>query len=423
MLNNLESLERAKTLMPGGVNSPVRAFKQVDGTPPCMIRSQGAYLYDVEGKRYVDFIQSWGALIFGHGFKPVTEALTEQVQRGISFGASSKLELDFALELTKAMPNLEKIRLVNSGTEATMTAIRLARGYTKRDYILKFNGHYHGHADHLLVKAGSGLLTCGIPACAGVPEATASHTLTINFNDLEALETVFRQYGERLAAVILEPIAGNMNLVLPVPGFLESLRKLCDEYQSVLIFDEVMTGFRVAYEGAQGFYGIRPDLTCLGKVIGGGLPLAAFGGRAEIMDHLAPMGPVYQAGTLAGNQLAVTAGLVTLRHLSPDVYTELEKRNAQLISGLESLTQLGGLPFKGLYIGGMFGIFFLTEAAYANQTNEINIPVFKKFFHGMLERGVYFAPSAFEAGFVSSPHDEALIGHVLEIAEQVLKKL
>lgn len=410
-LKNYEAAEQAKQLMPGGVNSPVRAFQQVQGLPPCIVRGEGPYLYDVEGRRYIDFIQSWGACIFGHGAPHIVHAIQKQLEQGISFGANSKLEIDFALELIKAMPSLKKIRLANSGTEATMTAVRLARGHTQRDFIVKFKGHYHGHSDVLLAQAGSGLATCALPSSLGVPHTATQHTLVIDFNDFEALEHVFQQHGASIAGIIVEPIAGNMNFVFPQEGFLKALRSYCDQYGSVLIFDEVMTGFRVAHGGAQALYEIEPDLTCLGKVIGGGLPLAALGGRTEIMDLLAPIGPVYQAGTMAGHPLALAAGLSALQHLSPALYADLEKSTARLIKGLSRLAALQGIPFQGHYKGGMFGFCFS------------DVEFFKKFFHAMLSRGVYFAPSTFEAGFISTVHDANLIDQTLEIAEGVFKQL
>jgi glutamate-1-semialdehyde 2,1-aminomutase len=400
-----ELFERAQRYIPGGVNSPVRAFKGVGGTPIFIDRAEGAYLYDSEGRPYIDYVGSWGPMVLGHGHPEVVRAVQQQAARGISYGAPTELEIEMAERVCRLLPSIELLRLVNSGTEATMSAIRLARGFTGRDGLVKFEGCYHGHADALLVKAGSGALTLGVPTSPGVPADTARHTLTLDYNDLDSVARAFRQHGDRIAAVIVEPVAGNMNCVPPLPGFLEGLRALCDQYGAVLIFDEVMTGFRVALGGAQARYGVRPDLTTLGKVIGGGLPVGAFGGRRDIMEKLAPLGPVYQAGTLSGNPLAMAAGLKTLELISvPGFFEALEQKTLELAKGLRVEAARAGLPFTTQQVGGMFGLFF-TEApavqTYA-QVMACDAARFRAFFHGMLARGVYLAPSAYEAGFVSA---------------------
>ncbi|MGI9324537.1 MAG: glutamate-1-semialdehyde 2,1-aminomutase [Pseudomonadales bacterium] len=416
--------ERAKEKIPGGVNSPVRAFSGVGGSPVFFARGDGAYLWDEDGNRYIDYVGSWGPMIMGHGFEPVVSAVQEQAASAIGFGAPTMLEIQLAEEICARVPSMHQVRMVNSGTEATMSAIRLARGYTGRSMILKFNGCYHGHSDSLLVKAGSGVLTLGIPNSPGVPEGVAANTLSIPFNDAQALSEAFKSFGEQLACVIIEPIAGNMGCILPKAGHLQSLRKLCDEHGTVLIFDEVMTGFRVARGGAQELYGITPDLTTLGKVIGAGLPVGAFGGKAEIMNHLAPSGPVYQAGTLSGNPLAMAAGLALLNTLTPQVYAQLEARTQALVSGMQQLAEQQQLPMQFANVCGMFGLFFSEQAVSTfDEVAACDIERFRKFFHLMLERGVYLAPSAFEAGFVSGAHSEEVIDHTLNAFSDSLSAL
>ncbi|WP_194757058.1 glutamate-1-semialdehyde 2,1-aminomutase [Aliidiomarina indica] len=418
--------ESAQRSIPGGVNSPVRAFKGVGGHPIFIERAQGAYLFDVDGNRYIDYIGSWGPMILGHNHPEIRDAAIEAAERGLSFGTPTAAEITMAEKVIAMVPSIEKVRMVNSGTEATMSAIRLARGYTKRDKILKFEGCYHGHADSLLVKAGSGALTLGVPNSPGIPEDFAKHTLTVSFNNLDEVKQVFADLGDQIACIIVEPVAGNMNLILPEPGFLEGLRAICDEYGSVLIFDEVMTGFRVARGGAQEFYNIKPDLTCLGKVIGGGMPVGAFGGKREIMDYIAPTGPVYQAGTLSGNPVAMAAGLAALNLLnSPSIYMQLESRVTELTSGLQELANRKGIPFTTAQAGGMFGFFF-SEAAKVStyeQATHCNMEHFRKFYHEMLKRGVYLAPSAYEAGFMSLAHSETDIEETLQVAEHAFNLL
>ena len=397
----------AQTLIPGGVNSPVRAFRGVGGDPIFFKQGKGAYLTDVDDKCYIDYVGSWGPLILGHCHPAVVSALMAQAQLGVSFGAPTDLEIKLAKKIISLMPSIQQIRMVNSGTEATMTAIRLARGYTQKSKIIKFNGCYHGHSDSLLVKAGSGLLTLGIPSSLGILTHTVEYTLTANFNDLDAVAQLFEHHRDDIAAIIVEPIAGNMGFVLPKPEFLQGLRDLCDAYDAVLIFDEVMTGFRVALGGAQALYGVTPDLTTLGKVIGGGLPVGALGGRAEIMALLAPLGGVYQAGTLSGNPLAMAAGLATLTEVEkPDFYTKLSAMSAALVCALEDVCRTLNVPFLGRSIGGMFGFCFtqqdsVTDYADVAASDEA---LFKRFYHGMLQQGIYFAPSLYEAGFISSAH-------------------
>jgi glutamate-1-semialdehyde 2,1-aminomutase len=418
--------ETARRYISGGVNSPVRAFKAVGGTPRFIRKARGAFIHDVEGKAYIDYICSWGAVILGHAHPEVVRAVRKAAAGGLSFGAPTELETDLARAICSAMPGIEKLRMVNSGTEAAMSAIRLARGYTGRDRIVKFEGCYHGHADSLLVKAGSGALTFGIPTSPGVPVDLARHTLTLSYNDLDEARATFARVGDSIAAVIVEPVAGNMNCVPPEPDFLEGLRTLCTHYGSLLIFDEVMTGFRVAHGGAQALYGIQPDLTLLGKVIGGGLPVGAFGGRAEIMNQLAPDGPIYQAGTLSGNPVAMAAGLATLRLLDePDFYTRLGARARQLTDGLETCAREQGIPFTTNAVGGMFGLFFSSERKITRfrQVMECDQERFRHFFHGMLVEGIHLAPSAFEAGFVSAAHDDAAIEQTLAAAHRVMRTL
>ncbi len=408
----------AKTIFPGGVNSPVRAFRAVGGQPLFIARGQGAYLYDEDGRRYVDYVLSWGPLILGHAHPAVVTAIRDQAERGTSFGAPTALESALAREVLALLPALEMMRFVNSGTEATMSALRLARAYTGRNKIIKFEGCYHGHADMLLVQAGSGVATLGLPDSPGVPEGATRDTLVAPFNDLAAVEALFEGFDEQVAAVILEPVAGNMGVVLPVEGFLPGLRALCDRYGALLIFDEVMTGFRVALGGAQAVYGVRPDLTCLGKVIGGGLPVGAYGGRREIMETVAPAGPMYQAGTLSGNPLAMSAGLATLRALRrPGVWDELERKSAALAAGIGEAAREAGTPVQQARAGTMFATFFsnqpVTDWASAKRCDTER---FAHFFRGMLERGVYAAPSQFEAGFMSVAHSDDDIARTAEAA-------
>ena len=423
---NQRLFNAAKKVIPGGVNSPVRAYKAVGGTPVFIDHAHGAYIYDTDGKEYIDYVCSWGPMILGHAEPMVVAAVRAAAGQGLSFGAPTTMETKLAELICSAVASVEQVRMVNSGTEATMSAIRLARGFTGRDKIIKFEGCYHGHADGLLVKAGSGALTLGVPTSPGVPAAMAEHTLTLEFNNLEQVTTVFDEVGEQLAAVIVEPVAGNMNCVPPKSGFLGGLRNLCDQYNTVLIFDEVMTGFRVAAAGAQALYRVTPDLTTLGKVVGGGLPVGAFGGRAEIMAHLAPQGAVYQAGTLSGNPLAMAAGIATLQQvLEVGFYERLGERLDRLIEGLRSVASDTDIPLTTNHVGTMFGLFF-TEADTVSSFADVmacDTVRFGRFFHGMLEEGIYLAPSAFEAGFISSAHGNSEIDRTLESARQVLKTL
>ena len=423
---NQKLFNAAKKVIPGGVNSPVRAYKAVGGTPVFIDHAHGAYIYDTDGKGYIDYVCSWGPMILGHAEPMVVAAVRAAAGQGLSFGAPTTMETKLAELICSAVASVEQVRMVNSGTEATMSAIRLARGFTGRDKIIKFEGCYHGHADGLLVKAGSGALTLGVPTSPGVPAAMAEHTLTLEFNNLEQVTTVFDEVGEQLAAVIVEPVAGNMNCVPPKAGFLGGLRNLCDQYNTVLIFDEVMTGFRVAAAGAQTLYSVTPDLTTLGKVVGGGLPVGAFGGRAEIMAHLAPQGAVYQAGTLSGNPLAMAAGIATVQQvLEVGFYERLGERLDRLIEGLRSVASDTDIPLTTNHVGTMFGLFF-TEADTVSSFADVmacDTVRFGRFFHGMLEEGIYLAPSAFEAGFISSAHGNSEIDRTLESARQVLKTL
>ena len=423
---NQRLFNAAKKVIPGGVNSPVRAYKAVGGTPVFIDHAHGAYIYDTDGKEYIDYVCSWGPMILGHADPLVVAAVQAAAGQGLSFGAPTTMETKLAELICSAVASIEQVRMVNSGTEATMSAIRLARGFTGRDKIIKFEGCYHGHADGLLVKAGSGALTLGVPTSPGVPAAMAEHTLTLEFNNLEQVTTVFDEVGEQLAAVIVEPVAGNMNCVPPKPGFLGGLRNLCDQYNTVLIFDEVMTGFRVAAAGAQTLYSVTPDLTTLGKVVGGGLPVGAFGGRAEIMAHLAPQGAVYQAGTLSGNPLAMAAGIATVQQvLEVGFYERLGERLDRLIEGLRSVASDTDIPLTTNHVGTMFGLFF-TEADTVSSFADVmacDTVRFGRFFHGMLEEGIYLAPSAFEAGFISSAHGNSEIDRTLESARGVLKTL
>lgn len=418
--------QQALTVTPAGVNSPVRAFGGVGGTPVFIQKGQGAYITDADGKRYVDYIGSWGPLILGHAHPNVVAATIKTLQEGMSFGAPTALEVELATLICKLLPSMEQVRFVSSGTEATMSAIRLARGYTKRDKIIKFEGCYHGHSDGLLVQAGSGLLTFGTPSSAGVPASVVEHTLVAPYNDLAAVEALFKQYPNQIAGIIVEPIAGNMNAVLPLPNFLAGLRRLCDEHASVLIFDEVITGFRVGLQGAQGLFSIKPDLTTLGKIIGGGMPVGAFGGRRDIMDCIAPTGPVYQAGTLSGNPVAMAAGLATLHELQqPGFYAQLEQKTKTLVEGFKAAAKRAGIPLHTVQVGSLFGLFFTQQTAITSltQVKSCEVETYKKFFHGMLNAGFYFAPAAFEVGFVSSAHSEADIAATLAAAELVFKTL
>lgn len=419
--------EQAQHFIPGGVNSPVRAFNGVGGKPIFFKSAQGAYLIDEDQKEYIDYVGSWGPMILGHAHPAVEEAVIACLKQGLSFGAPTALEVKLAEKICQLMPSIEQVRMVNSGTEATMSAIRLARGFTKRDKIIKFNGCYHGHADFLLVAGGSGLLTLGVPNSAGVPASIAQHTLIAEFNRLDTVTALFEKYGQEIAAIIVEPVPGNMNCIPPVPGFLEGLRQLCDDYRSVLIFDEVMTGFRVALGGAQAHYKIVPDLTTLGKIIGGGMPVGAFGGRADIMHCIAPLGPVYQAGTLSGNPVAMAAGLTTLELLEADpaFYQKLSLNTQRLTQGLVLCAKKAKVDFKTTAVGGMFGLFFTdaTELISYDDVKKCKIEHFKRFFHGMLTEGIYLAPSAYEAGFISSAHGEKEITKTLAAAEKVFAAL
>ncbi len=417
---NQELFELSQKYIPGGVNSPVRAFKSVGGVPIFFRRGQGAYVWDADNKSYLDYVGSWGPLILGHAHPEVIKAVQAAAQNGLTFGTPTEAELEIAQLLCKLVPSIEQVRLVSSGTEATMSAIRLARGYTGRSRIIKFEGCYHGHDDALLVKAGSGALTFGHPSSAGVPAETAAHTMVLDYNDLAGVERAFAQSGKEIAAVIVEPVAGNMNLVTPKPGFLAALRTLCTQHGSVLIFDEVMTGFRVGAGCAQGLYGIKPDLTTLGKVIGGGMPMAAFGGRRDIMQCLAPLGPVYQAGTLSGNPVAVAAGLATLRLVqATGFYEKLAASTRRLTEGLTAAAKKHGIVFCAQAVGGMFGLYFRASppTSYA-EVMECDKEAFNRFFHAMLGEGIYFAPSAFEAGFVSAAHGAEDINKTLAAAER-----
>jgi glutamate-1-semialdehyde 2,1-aminomutase len=419
MSSSEQLFNQAKKTIPGGVNSPVRAFKAVGGTPVFVDHADGAYLYDSQGKRYIDYVLSWGPMIMGHNHPHVREAVIKASEKGLSFGAPTELETQLAERLCNIMPNMDMVRMVNSGTEATMSAIRLARGYTGRDTIVKFEGCYHGHSDSLLIKAGSGALTMGVPSSPGVPEALAKHTMTLTYNDPEGVRKAFAEFGERIACVIVEPVAGNMNCIPPAPGFLESLREACNHSGAVLILDEVMTGFRFGLSGAQGFYNIEADLTTLGKVIGGGMPVGAFGGKREIMEHIAPLGPVYQAGTLSGNPIAMTAGLATLDIISrPGFYEPLLRRTEQLCDGLREAAKSAGIAFTTNHAGTMFGGFFTQEPSVSNyhQVMACDVDRFNRFFHAMLEGGVYLAPASYEAGFMSSAHSDADIEQTIATA-------
>jgi glutamate-1-semialdehyde 2,1-aminomutase len=416
---------RAQKTTPGGVNSPVRAFRSVGGTPRFITRAEGPYFWDADGKRYIDYIGSWGPAIVGHAHPDVVKAVQEAAVRGLSFGAPTEGEIEMAEEICRLVPSIEQLRLVSSGTEATMSALRLARGATGRDKIVKFEGCYHGHADSLLVKAGSGLLTFGNPTSAGVPEDFVKHTLVLDYNSVEQLQDAFDSYGDEIACVIVEPVAGNMNLVKAQPEFLAAMRDLCTKHGAILIFDEVMCGFRVGLGGAQELYGIKPDLTALGKVIGGGMPVAAFGGSAELMKHMAPLGAVYQAGTLSGNPVAVAAGMATLKLVqAPGFYEALAAQTAKLVQGLAQAASEAGVTFCADSQGGMFGIYFSDAVPTSyDEMMASDRSKFNAFFHGMLDEGVYFAPAAFEAGFVSAQHDDAVIEATVAAARKVFAGL
>lgn len=418
--------QQAQEYIPGGVNSPVRAFKSVGGEPIFMQRGRGAYLWDADDKQYIDYVGSWGPMILGHAHPEIVEAVQSAASNGLSFGAPTESETTLARKICELIPSVDKVRMVSSGTEATMSALRLARGFTGRDKIVKFEGCYHGHSDSLLVKAGSGALNFGVPTSPGVPAALAEQTLTLEFNNLEQVEELFSQVGEEIAAVIIEPVAGNMNLVTPQRGFLEGLRSVCDKFGSVLIFDEVMTGFRVGLQGAQGVYGITPDLTCFGKVIGGGMPVGAFGGKAEIMNHISPDGPVYQAGTLSGNPVAMAAGIKTLELISePHFFDNITVKVKSLLIGLKNVAQSADIPLATAGVGGMFGFFFTDVERVTSFAGSMACDGerFNRFFHGMLAKGIYLAPSSFEAGFVSITHSENDIADTIECAAQVMDSL
>jgi glutamate-1-semialdehyde 2,1-aminomutase len=427
MPHSHELFEAAKKHIPGGVNSPVRAFKGVGGEPVFFKKGEGAYLWSESDKKYIDYVASWGPMVAGHSHPEVIFAVQEIAASGLSFGAPTVIETVMADKLCELVPSMEMVRMVSSGTEATMSAIRLARGYTGRDKIVKFEGCYHGHSDSLLVKAGSGALTLGVPNSPGVPAALAEHTVTLPYNDIEKVKEAFSHIGGQVACIIVEPVAGNMNCIPPVPGFLEGLREVCDEYGSVLIFDEVMTGFRVALGGAQAHYGIKPDMTTLGKVVGGGMPVGAFGGKREIMEKIAPLGPVYQAGTLSGNPVAMAAGLATLKLAEqPGFYDGISANVNKLVCGIMAEAKKAGVPMSENHVGGMFGLFFTEEekiTSFAQAVDKCNADRFKLFFHGMLNEGVYLAPSAFEAGFVSAAHTDADIDATIAAAGKVLAGL
>lgn len=418
--------EQAKKIIPGGVNSPVRAFTGVGGTPVFIEKAQGPYIFDSENKQYIDYVGSWGPMVLGHNHPKILDAVIKTAQNGLSFGAPTALEIELAELVCKLVPSMEKVRMVSSGTEATMSAIRLARGYTSRDKIIKFEGCYHGHSDSLLVKAGSGALTLGQPSSPGVPADFAKHTLTCEYNNLDSVKEMFEQYPEEIAGLIIEPVAGNMNCVPPKESFLQGVRELCTQYGAVFIIDEVMTGFRVALGGAQSYYGVPPDLTTLGKIIGGGMPVGAFGGKAEIMDHIAPTGPVYQAGTLSGNPIAMAAGLACLTELSKEGNEQLlTSKTEQLVNGLRALAEKHSVPFLVNQVGGMFGLFFTDQQSVESYQDVMKCDkeMFNKFFHKCLDKGVYFAPSAFEAGFMSLAHSDEDIENTLKVVDQVFAEM
>ncbi len=426
MTNSEKLFKQACQVIPGGVNSPVRAFNAVGGTPPFIDRAEGAYLVDVDGKRYIDYVGSWGPMICGHAHPEIIAAVSQAVEKGLSFGAPCALEVELAQKICDIMPNIDLVRMTCSGTEATMSAIRLARGFTGRDKIIKFEGCYHGHADSLLIKAGSGALTFGVPSSPGVPAVLADHTVTLEYNNIQQVEEAFAEIGDEVACVIVEPVAGNMNCVPPVDGFLQTLRESCDASDSLLIFDEVMTGFRVGAGGAQARYDIVPDLSTLGKIIGGGMPVGAFGGKQEIMHHIAPLGPVYQAGTLSGNPVAMAAGLKTLEIISrPGFFENLTERAEQLVSGILAAAEANDIELRANRVGAMFGLFFTDqpEVNRFSQVSACDIDAFRQFFHGMLGRGVNLAPSAYEAGFVSAMHGAAEIEQTIEAAAETFAEM
>jgi len=426
MQRSEQLFERAQLSIPGGVNSPVRAFKAVGGTPRFIEKADGPYIYDVDGKRYIDYVQSWGPMVLGHNNDKIREAVIHAAASGLSFGAPTEAEIIMAEKVREIVPSMEMVRMVNSGTEATMSAIRLARGYTGKNKLVKFEGCYHGHADSLLVKAGSGALTLGVPSSPGVPADVAQHTLTVEYNNLDSVKQVFAEVGDDIACIIVEPVAGNMNCIPPVDGFLQGLRDICDEHGAVLIFDEVMTGFRVSRGGAQERYGVTPDLTCLGKVIGGGMPVGAFGGKKSILTHIAPTGPIYQAGTLSGNPIAMAAGLAAMEQIAePGLYEPIFNSTIALVEGFQAIADEHGIPFTTNHAGSMFGLFFTDVDKVVNYQQAINCNQerFKQFYHGMLDEGVYLAPASYEAGFVSKMHTQDIVDATLAAARKVFANL
>ena len=424
--NSKHLFSEAQRHIPGGVNSPVRAFGAVGGTPLFFERANGAFMFDADGNRYIDYVLSWGPMLLGHGHKDVLQAIRNQLDKAMTFGTPTELEVKLANKICSIVPGMEMIRMVNSGTEATMSAIRLARGYTGRDKIIKFQGCYHGHSDSLLVKAGSGALTLGVPSSPGVPNCLADHTITLSYNDIEQVAAVFSEIGDQIACIIVEPVVGNMNCVPPIPGFLEELRSCCTKSGALLIVDEVMTGFRISQQGAVGYYNIDADLICLGKVIGGGMPVGAFGGKRQFMEYISPLGPVYQAGTLSGNPVAMASGLATLELISEPGFLEpVCRRTSALVNGLVDRAQAAGIPLTSNHVGTMWGIFFSDERKIINydQVMRCNKDRFARFFHGMLREGVYLAPASFEAGFMSSAHTDEDIQFTLEASERVFASL
>ncbi len=427
MTKSEQLFSEAQDYIPGGVNSPVRAFKGVGGTPIFFTKGEGAYLFDADGNQYIDYVASWGPMILGHANQVVVDAVKDTLEKGLGFGAPTEIETTLAKKVCAMMPSIELVRMVSSGTEATMSAIRLARGHTGRDKIIKFEGCYHGHSDSLLVKAGSGALTLGVPTSPGVPADFAKHTLTLEYNNIAQVREVLNETGNEVACIIVEPVAGNMNCIPPIDGFLQGLRDLCDTYSIILIFDEVMTGFRVAKGGAQEKFGVKPDLTTLGKVIGGGLPVGAFGGKRAIMQSIAPLGPVYQAGTLSGNPMSMSAGLAMLNAIDSDenMYQNLEQKAIKLTNGIVEKARENNIPMTANVVGGMFGLFFTDAKSVTNfaQTSQCNVKRFNKFFHLMLDKGIYLAPSAYEAGFISTAHTDADIECTIELANNCFEEL